>query len=169
MNPQDWTSLVDWMAAFRALHEQARRGKLDPHAVARYEQDREVLAKALLIAQRLSVKSGQTARQTLRVHLTLPVKLVFGDRREQTTTLDLGLGGFAAFLPKSVRVLERPEFSLTLRSGGRPVNGRAKVVNVQRKGQPYRVAFSFEDLPPAEAQRIGLEVFDAALATIPPN
>jgi hypothetical protein len=168
MNPQDWTSLVDWMAAFRALHEQARRGKLDSHAVARYEQDREVLAKALLIAQRLSVKPGQSARQTLRVHLALPVKLVFGDRREQTTTLDLGLGGFAALLPKSVRVLERPEFTLTLRAG-KSVSGRAKVVNVQRKGQPYRVAFSFEDLPPAEAQRIGLEVFDAALATIPPN
>jgi len=58
---------------------------------------------------------------------------------------------------------------VALRGAGRPVSGRAKVVNVQRKGQPYRVAFSFEDLPTAEAQRIGLEVFDAALATIPPN
>ena len=49
------------------------------------------------------------------------------------------------------------------------VSGRARVVNLQRKGKPFRVAFAFEDLPQADSERISLEVFDAALATIPPK
>src|SRR5438067_10809836 len=126
MKPPDWTSLDDWVTAFRALHEKARKGKLDAPALGRYEQDREVLAKALLIAQRLVVKPGQSARQSLRVHLSLPVELVIaGQRREQTTTLDLGMGGFAILLPKSVRVQEKVEFVLTLRDG-ETVSGRAR-------------------------------------------
>src|SRR6266851_2745669 len=99
MNPSDWTRLVDWVTEFRALHEKARKGKLDAQTAARYEQDREVLAKALLIAQRFAVKPGQTARQTLRVYLSLPVELEIAGRREEAKTLDLGLGGFATLLP----------------------------------------------------------------------
>jgi hypothetical protein len=169
MSPADWTSLADWMVAFRALHEQARKGKLEPQAMARYEQDREVLAKALLIAQRLSVKPGKTARQTLRVSLALPVELELGAHREQATTLDLGLGGFAALMAKPLGVLERLGFILTLRRAGGSVSGRVRVVSVQRKGRPYRVAFAFEDLSPADVRRLSFEVFDAALATIPPR
>jgi hypothetical protein len=169
MSTPDWTSLAEWVVAFRALHQQARSGKLDAPTLARYEQDREVLAKALLIAQRLSVKPGNTARQTLRVALTLPVELSFGAHHERATTLDLGLGGFAAFLSKPLGVLERGGFMLTLRSVGGSVSGRARVVNVQRKGKPYRVAFAFEDLSPQDTQRLDIEIFDAALATIPPR
>ncbi|MCA1828655.1 MAG: PilZ domain-containing protein [Myxococcales bacterium] len=167
MSPTDWTSLAEWVTAFRALHAQARKSKLDKRDQARYEQDREVLAKALLIAQRLSIKPGVTPRQTLRVSLQLPVELEGGGRREKTTTLDLGVGGFATMLPKPMSVLHRFGFVLTLKDG-KSVSGGARVVNVQRKGKPFRVAFAFEDLPQAEAERISLEVFDAALATIPP-
>jgi hypothetical protein len=162
-------SLGDWLGEFRALHESARGGKLSSSKdLARYEQDREVLAKALLIAQRLSLKAGQTARQMLRVVLELPVALGTGPQRQEATTLDLGLGGFAAMLPKAPRVLQSIEFVLTLRKPGELVKGRARVVSLQRKGKPYRVAFAFEEVSRADAERVGLEVFDVALATIPP-
>ncbi len=164
-----WTSLSDWVAGFRAVHEDAVKGKLDPPAMARYVQDREVLSKALLIAQRLSIKPGHNPRQMLRVAVALPVELEAGDRHEKLTTLDLGVGGFAALLPKPLKVLEHAGFVLTLTHAGALVRGRARVVNVQRKGKPYRVAFAFEDLAPEEMERVGLEVFDAALATIPPR
>jgi hypothetical protein len=167
MGPADWISLGDWLGEFRALHESARSGKLSSKDVARYEQDREVLAKALLIAQRLTLKAGQTARQTLRVVLQLPVAL--GPKRQEATTLDLGLGGFAAMMPKPLKVLERIEFVLTLRDKESQVKGKVRVVSVQRKGKPYRVAFAFEELPRADAERVGLEVFDAALMTLPPR
>jgi PilZ domain len=168
MSPTDWTSLAEWVTSFRALHAQAKKGKLDSRDQARYEQDREVLAKALLIAQRLSVKPGLTPRQTLRVALTLPVALDGNNRREETDTLDLGVGGFATMMSKPMSVNQRYEFTLKLK-GFAKVAGRARVVNVQRKGKPFRVAFAFEGLPAAEAERISLEVFDAALATIPPR
>jgi len=168
MGPADWTSLVDWVVAFRALHDDARKGRLDSRGMARYEQERESLAKALLIAQRLSVKPGQTARQTLRVVRVLPVELTLGTRREQAKTLDLGLGGFAVLLEKPQRALERIEFALSLGSAGAPVRGRARVVSVQRKGRPYRIAFAFEELSTVDVERLGFEIFDAALARIPP-
>lgn len=169
MGPADWISLGDWLGEFRALHESARSGKLSSTDLARYEQDREVLAKALLIAQRMTLKPGQTARQTLRVVLQLPVALGTGPKREEATTLDLGLGGFAAMMPKPLKVQERIEFVLTLRKRDEQVKGRARVVSVQRKGKPYRVAFAFEEISRADAERLGLEVFDAALMTLPPH
>jgi len=169
MTPTDWTSLAEWVTAFRALHEEARKGKLTARDLARYYQDREVLAKALLIAQRLSNKPGVTPRQTLRVGLSLSVELVGGNRSERATTLDLGVGGFAALFPKPMKVMERFGFVLTLKGAGGAVSGRARVVNLQRKGKPFRIAFAFEDLPQADSERISLEVFDAALATIPPK
>lgn len=168
MGPADWTSLADWVVAFRALHADARKGKLDRRARARYEQERETLAKALLIAQRLSVKPGQTARQTLRVVRALPVDLLVGTRREQAKTLDLGLGGFAVLLEKPPRVQERIEFALSLGGTIEPVHGHARVVSVQRKGKPFRVAFAFEQLSDDDIERLGFEIFDAALARIPP-
>lgn len=169
MSGADWISLAEWVVAFRALHESARNGKLAPPEMDRYEEEREALAKALLVAQRLSVKPGHTARQTLRVVRALPVEIVRGAQRAQSTTLDLGLGGFAVLLTKPPRVQELVEFSLTLQSASTAVNGRARVVNLQRKGRPYRVAFTFEGLSPADARRVEFEVFDAALANIPPR
>ncbi len=168
MGPADWTSLVDWVVAFRALHEDARKGRLDQREMARYEQERESLAKALLVAHLLSVKPGQTARQTLRVVRVLPIELMLGTRPEQAETLDLGLGGFAVLLQKPPRVLERIGFALDLGSAGNPVRGHARVVSVQRKGKLYRVAFAFEELSTADIERLGFEIFDAVLARIPP-
>jgi len=169
MTPADWTTLSNWIVAFRARHSEARKGKLDDQELARYEQDRDVLVKALMIAQRLAIKPGHTTRERLRVSLELKVEIVLGARREKVTTLDLGLGGFAAMVQKPFGVPERVEFVLSLRSVGGAVGGHARVVNVQRKGRPYRVAFAFEDLSPGDAERLNEEVFEAALAAIPPR
>ena len=168
MSPNDLTSLSQWMQTFRALHAKARRGRLERQDQARYDQDRDVLAKALLIAQRLSLKPGVKPRQTLRVSLVLPVELEGNGRYEETSTLDLGVGGFATMLPKPMSVMQTYGFRLTLKDQA-VISGRARVVNVQRKGKPFRVAFAFEEMPDEIADRISLEVFDAALAQIPPD
>jgi hypothetical protein len=162
----DWTSLSNWIREFRERHASARVGKLDRAAMERYRQDRDVLAKALLIAQRLTLKPGQMARQTLRVASALAVELNTGIAVEKTRTSDLGIGGFAVLVARPFSVLQQVRFKLTLADGA-VLEGEARVVNVQRKGQPFRVAFSFHNLPPAAADRISLEVFEAALATIP--
>jgi hypothetical protein len=64
-------------------------------------------------------------------------------------------------------VMQRYDCALTLKTG--LVKARGRVVNVQRKGKPYRVAFALEGLAASDSERINLEVFDAALATIPPS
>ena len=163
----DWTTLADWISAFRATHDAARKGRLDAAAIERYHQDRDVLAKALVIAQRLSVKPGKIPRQALRVAVQLPLDLSIGAKTEHCVTVDLGSGGFATMLPKPLNVLERVGFTLQLHSTGRDVGGRARVVNVQKKGIAFRVAFTFEDLSPDDHESVRMEVFDAALATIP--
>jgi len=58
MPAADWMSLAEWVVAFRELHEQARRGKLDARELERYEEEREALAKALLVAQMPSREAG---------------------------------------------------------------------------------------------------------------
>jgi hypothetical protein len=169
MAAADWTSLAEWVVAFRAVHEKARKGKLSRQELEKYEEEREALARALVAGQRLSLKPGHMARRTLRVALSLPVQLVQGKERVPAETLDLTLGGFAVPLVKPVRVGERVEFSLRLRSAGGSVKGRARVVNLQRKGNLFRVAFAFEDLSTKDSRRVSFEVFDAALASIPPS
>ena len=56
-------SLAEWILAFRALHEKARRGNLRDVEAARYRAARDELARALLVAQRLQLKPGETARR----------------------------------------------------------------------------------------------------------
>ena len=89
MRPADWTRLIDWVVEFRALHEEARTGKLDRQRREKYDQESESLVRALLVAQRLSVKPGQTARQSLRVARELPVELTLGGQAQKVKTIDL--------------------------------------------------------------------------------
>ncbi len=60
-------SLADWLAEFRGLHQRAASDQLSPPEWVAYRQGREELARALLAAQRLSLKPGETPRQALRV------------------------------------------------------------------------------------------------------
>src|SRR5258708_26767571 len=82
-------------------------------------------------------------------------------------TLDVGIGGFAVLMPSTARVGQKVEVSLELKPGIF-IEGKAKVVNLQKKGKPYRVAFRFEELSAANAERLAIAVFDAALAGVMP-
>jgi c-di-GMP-binding flagellar brake protein YcgR len=166
MGTSNWTSLAEWIAAFRRLHVDAREGGLDAAALSAYEQEREALAQALLTAQRLSVRLGQTARQALRVALALPVELALGEP-VSTTTIDLAVGGFAVLLAKPLRVSQSVDFALHLEAQAEVLRGRARVVSLQRKGKPFRVALAFEALSAAQTRWVSLEVFEAALERVP--
>ena len=67
--------LREWIAAFRWLHEKARRGALAGDEVSAYHEAREDLAHMLLAAQRLTLMPGETAREALRVVRLLPLEL----------------------------------------------------------------------------------------------
>jgi hypothetical protein len=166
MGTSDWPGLAERIAAFRRLHEDVREGAHDAAALRAYEREREAIAQALLAAQRLSIAPGQTARHALRVAHALPVELALAEP-VSTTTIDLAVGGFAVLLAKPLRVAQSVAFALDLEAQAVVLRGRARVVSLQRKGRPFRVALAFENLEAAQTRWVSLEVFDAALATMP--
>src|SRR5438874_8118872 len=138
----DWMSLGEWVVALRDLHQQARRGTLPPDELKRYLDERETLAKAILAAQRLRAAPGGKGRQSLRVARELPVELGIDGAATKTQTIDIGVGGFAVLVGSPLRAGAQVTFKLELEPGS-VVDGKARVVSLQRKGKPYRVACRF--------------------------
>lgn len=164
----DWMSLGEWVVALRHLHDQARQGKLPADEMRRYLDERETLAKAILAAQRLRASPGAKGRQALRVARELPVEMTIDRVPTPLRTVDLGIGGFAVMLATAMRTGQVAPFTMELAKDD-TVSGKARVVSLQRKGKLYRVAFRFEEMSPQDSHRVGLAVFDAALAGIDPN
>jgi len=154
----------EWVVAFRALHEQAQAGNLSALDAARYDREREALSSALLAAQRLTLKPGAFERRALRLAAELPIELEGGQQPVSTRTLDLTVGGFSVLLTEPLRVGDRVDFTIGLRVG--LVSGQARVANLQRKGKPYRIGFSFEELTSEDASRIDLEVLNGVLSLV---
>ena len=82
-------SLTEWLIAFRALHEKARRGQLRDGDAVRYRAGRDELARALLTAQRLQLKPGETPRRAMRVARALQVDLDLGTGHVRALTNDI--------------------------------------------------------------------------------
>lgn len=164
----DWMSLSEWVVALRDLHLQARLGKLPDDEIRRYHEERETLAKAILAAQRLRAAPGAKGRQSLRVARDLKVELKIDGKRHMARTVDLGAGGFAVLMGTPLRAGQLAEFSLDLEPG-RTVSGKARVLSLQRKGKPYRVAFRFEPLDADAKEELELAIFDTAITGIMPK
>jgi hypothetical protein len=164
----DWQSLGEWVIALRDLHQQARLGKLPANELNRYHEERDTLARAILAAQRLRASPGAQGRRSLRVAQELPVQLVIEGARVNTRTLDLGSGGFAVLMGSPPRAGVEAEFSLQLEPK-KSVSGKARVISLQRKGKPYRVAFRFEALTADAEESVALAVFEMVLQGITPK
>jgi len=158
-------SLSDWISAFRELHERARRGALTASELAAYRSGRDELARALLAAQRLTLKSGETPRQALRVSRALQVELDLPTTRQRAVTVDLSTGGFSTLLDKAPPVGDDMGVSLRLPAAD-PVVCRARVTDVRPQGNHVRVAARFEAMPAADRERLELFVFDTVLAQL---
>jgi len=158
-------SLADWISAFRELHERARRGALTPSELAAYRSGRDELARALLAAQRLTLKSGETPRQALRVSRALQVELDLPTARQRAVTIDLSTGGFSTLLDKAPPVGDDMGVSLRLPAAD-PVVCRARVTDVRPQGGHVRVAARFEAMPLPDRERLELFVFDTVLAQL---
>lgn len=159
------TRLSEWLAAFRDLHERARRGSLTPGELAAYRTGRDELARALLAAQRLTLKSGETPRQALRVARALQVELDLPTSREKTVTIDLSTGGFSALLAKAPPLGDDLGVALRL-PAAEPLVCRARVTDANSQAGHVRVAARFVELPAADRERLELFVFDTVLAQL---
>ncbi|HSN92446.1 MAG TPA: PilZ domain-containing protein [Anaeromyxobacteraceae bacterium] len=158
-------SLSQWMSNFRDLHERARRRQLSPREEAVYKAGRDELARALLAAQKLTLRQGQVARQALRVTRALQVDLDLVTSRLRAVTLDVSTGGFAALLEKAPPLGEEVGYSIRIPASD-PVAGRARVADLKPQTGNVRVAFQFVNQSPEDRERLEMFVFDTVLAAI---
>jgi hypothetical protein len=157
--------LAEWLSAFRELHEKARRGSLGHGEANTYRVGRDELGRALLAAQRLTLKPGETPRQALRVARALQIDLDLPSGRQRAFTLDISTGGFSAQVPAAPALGH--QLGLTLRlPAAEPLTCQARVTDVRPEGSQVRVAARFLALSPAERERLEMFVLDAALAQL---
>jgi hypothetical protein len=157
--------LAEWLAEFRELHERARRRVLAPVEEAAYRSGRDELARALLAAQRLTLKPGETARQALRVARALQVDIDMLTSAARAVTVDISTGGFATLLAKAPPLGDEVGISLRL-PASEPLVCKARVTDVKVLTGNVRVAFQFSSLPAEEKERLELFVFDTVLAQL---
>jgi hypothetical protein len=158
-------SLADWLKSFRELHEKARRGQLSKPEEASYRAGRDELARALLTAQRLTVKPGETPRQALRVARALQVDLDLLTSSARAITIDLSTGGFSCLLAKAPPVGDEVGFSLRI-PASEPLKGKVRVADLKPQQGNVRVSFQFRGLESVEKERLELFVFDTVLAQL---
>jgi hypothetical protein len=161
-------TLTEWLISFRTLHEKARRGQLRDADAARYRAGREELARALLTAQRLQLKPGETPRRAMRVARALQVELDLGTGHLRALTVDISTGGFSCLLQKAPALGDEVGFTLRI-PAAEAIAGRARVQDVKTLPGTVRVAFMFHVLPDEDRERMELFVFDTVLAQLAPS
>ena len=157
--------LKEWLVQFKAAHEKARSGALAGEELASYRAGRDELARALLGAQKASLRAGETPRQVLRVARALQADLEWSVDRVRAVTQDLSTGGFSALLAKAPPTDEEVKVQLRLPAMD-PVAGKARVVGAQVMPAAVRVSFAFVGLGQSERERLEFVVFDTVLQQI---
>jgi hypothetical protein len=158
-------SLAEWLSTFRDMHERARRGQLNPRESAVYRAGRDELARALLAAQRLTVKPGETPRQALRVSRALQVDLDLPTSHAKAVTVDVSTGGFSTLLSKAPSLGEEVRFALRM-PASEPLSGQCRVTDVKAQTGNVRVSFRFVGLSDADREKLEVFVFDTVLAQL---
>ncbi|ACG73605.1 type IV pilus assembly PilZ [Anaeromyxobacter sp. K] len=156
------SSLSDWLKDFRALHAKARAGTLAGREADVYRAGRDELARALLAAQRLTLKPGELPRQALRVARALQVDLDMLTSAARALTVDVSSGGFACLLAKAPPAGDEVKVSMRL-PGGEALACRARVTDVKPLQGNVRASFQLVGLTAAERERLELMVFDTVL------
>lgn len=157
--------LSEWLLAFRQMHEKARRGELKGAELETYRAGRDELARALLAAQRLSLRPGETPRRALRVARALQVDLDLVTSRERAVSIDVSTGGFSCLLAKAPPLGEEVGFSIRL-PAAEALAGRARVQDAKVLPGNVRVSFSFVNQAEADRERVEMFVFDSVLAQL---
>lgn len=156
--------LADWLRVFRTLHEKAKKGELTGADVDDYRAGCDELARALMAAQKLALRPGETPRHVLRVARALQVNLETKVSSARATTIDVSVAGFSVLLGK---VPPNEEQTATLRlPGAEPIVADVLPGEVKQQPGNVRVAFLFQKLPDASKQRLEMLVIDTALSQL---
>lgn len=157
--------LGEWLSEFREMHEKARRKQLDATDLQTYRKGRDELARALLAAQRLTLKPGETARRALRVARALQVDIDMLTSRERAITIDVSTGGFSCLLAKAPPLGDEVSVSMRIPASD-PLACKARIADAKVQAGNVRLAFQFTGLSDEDKERLELFVFDTVLAQL---
>jgi len=153
---------------FRELHELHKLGVLSPEEAEAYRSLRSEFYSALMQAQQLKARLGETARQTVRVAAAKKIALTMDGRTVGTMTCEIGVEGVAAFVDADLPIGSSCDFVLSV--GGHPLPGQAYVVACVRHGSggvTHRASFALDAMSDDNRARLEIAVLDAALALLP--
>lgn len=152
---------AQWIATFRALHDQAKKGPLDPNQAGRYTAMKDELARSLLLSEGKELPKGAPPRRVIRVPTVHQIE-VAGIHR--ATTSELSCAGFTALIPAMVKEGTIIGFSLMLSRSGEPIRGDAIVqAAVRQPNTLIKLSCQFTKLDEAIIERIETVLFDVAL------
>jgi hypothetical protein len=157
--------ISDWLRIFRTLHERAKAGGLSKDDADAYRAGCDELARALIAAQRLTVKPGDAPRHALRVARAVQVDLESATWRARATTAELGVSGFAALLAKAPPANEDLRCTMKI-PGGAALETRVVAGEMKQQPGSVRASFSFAKLSDAERAALEVLVIDTALSQI---
>lgn len=157
--------LADWLRVFRTLHEKAKKGELTGVDADDYRAGCDELARALMAAQKLALKPGETPRHVLRVARALQVTLETKVSSVRATTIDVSVAGFSVLLGK-VPPPNEPQTATVRIPGADPIVCDVLPAELRQQPGNVRVAFLFQKLPDPARQRLEMLVIDTALSQL---
>lgn len=153
-----------WIASFRVMHENARRGTLSESDQKKYLSMRDELARSVMQSQGLTVPDGVPPRRAFKVAHVFQIEVggVY-----KTTTREISCTSFTALVSGTVKEGERVSFILSLSRAAEPLSGNAIVRAVVRQAvNATRITCNFEELGEERTSRIETALFDATLSRI---
>ncbi len=157
--------LSEWLRQFQDLHERAKQGMLEAPALADYRAARDELGRVLLCSEHIALEPGQRRRRMLRTARALPADIEFRDVSLSAITRQVSAGGFSALLARLSQVDEDVKVVLRI-PGSRPLQSRARVVDVRQQARNAHVSFQLVGLDESDAERLKVFVLDDVLGQL---
>ncbi len=155
-------SLAVFLTRFRDLHRKDAAGALAGPERQEYLRARDELARALLAAQRIALKPGEVARESLRVARAVQVDLEWPKGRVRAASLDLSVGGFSTLMARAPSQKDVVKCTLRL-PGGAKVEAEARVAGMLVQPAAVRVSYAFHGLSQEDRDSLERLVFDTVL------
>lgn len=152
---------AQWLAAFRALHDQAKKAPLDPNGADRYRAMKDELARSLLQSEGKRAEGNAPPRRQFKVPTVHQIE-VAGLHR--ATTTELSCTGFTALVPAMIKEGQLIGFVLSLARSQEPIRGDCIVqAALKQPNQLVRLTCTFTKLEESQLERIEQTLFDVAL------
>lgn len=152
-----------WIASFKHLHDQAKRGALNQFERTKYLGMRDELARSLMQAQNQEVPTGVPARRSLSVQQLYGLEL---DGVHRVMTREISCRRFITLCPTKFNPGSLSTFVLTLGRSVEPVKGDAVIAECTKQGSQFRVVADFKGLLEPSLERIEDAVMDAAISRL---